>query len=377
MKKHNEKMTMEQLMADYKFDEREFDFDVIGECEVSDMEKQKILKSTLEKAGVVKAEQAEQQGHDEQKVEKFARRRLPLRKAWALGLVAVMVFAMGGIAVAKVAMDDGFVDFLQPASEEQASNLNAVGADVTQEVTDNGVTVRSRQMVGDGHRLYLLMDVIAPEGTVLDAENDTFGQPFGYVDGNDGLGYSFERLADDNPGDNKISMILSLDGSEDIVGHDLHLDLTDLKRYSSAKQDYETLFTGNWKLTVPINYTNQAEKHEIGKTIAYKGGELVFEDMEISPLSLNVNVSGSIIKQIDKNLAGAESGELPEDTFMGLDDYENLKITLKDGNVVNMRGAGSSGSHGEMTINYEFEKMIELDNIQSISFDGNEIYSAK
>ena len=370
MKKHNEKMTMEQLMADYKFDEQDFDFDVIGECEVSDMEKQKILKSTLEKTGVANAEQ-------EEKTEKFARRRLPLKKAWAFGLVAVMVFAMGGIAVAKVAMDDNFLSFLQPASEEQAADLNAVGSDVTQEVTDNGVTVRARQMVGDGHRLYLLMDVIAPEGTVLDAENDSFGQPFCHVDGGDGFGYSFERLADDNPNDNKMSMVLSLDAADDMMGHNLNLDLTDFKRYSMEKMDYETLFAGNWKMTIPINYTNQAEKRDIGKTIAYRDGELVFEDMEISPLSLNVNVSGSIVEQIDKNFEGAESGKLPDDTYMGLDDYENLKITLKDGSLVNMRGAGSSGGHGEMTINYEFERMIELDNIQSISFNGNEIYHAE
>lgn len=376
MKKHSEKITVEQLMADYKFDEKflDSDIDMVGECEVSDMEKQRILQSALAKAAVPQAGNHEKA--EEGKSEKFAHGRMPLRKAWAFGLVAALVFAMGGIAVANVMLDEDFLGFLQPASEEQAGELNADGADVMQEVSANGVTVRSRQMVGDGHHIFLLFDVIAPEGVVLDKDSDFFNGAYCMVEGSEGAGYSFEKL-DDNAGDNMLSFVLSLDADSDVIGHDLNLEFVDLQRYNEETEEYEQLIPGSWKLSVPCNYVDKSEKHKVGKTILYRGEELKIEDITISPFTVYINASGAVVEKIDENFANAESGRLPDDTYMGLDDYENLKIELKDGSVVNMRGGGNSGGHDELSMSFEFDKMIEVDNIAVISFVGEEIYRAE
>ena len=353
MKKNREKLTMEQLMKDYKIDEQ--DLALAEESAVDDLEKRRILKMAVEKGNLNKTADKKADGR---------KSGLSHIKLWAFGLVAVLVFAMGGIAVAKMVADPDFINFLKPANEAQVEALNNSGADVEREVTANGTTVRARQIVGDSHNLYLLFDVIAPEGTVLNQEQYHFNQAYASVSTNS-TGYYFESLPDDNPNDNKISMVLNLEADGKMTGKTLRLDLADLAVYVPEKADFETIIEGNWLLEVPVSYDSMSESHNINQKVEYNGNQLKVKSLEISPLALNLEINDHVLEYL--------AGDAEE--LMGIDDWENLQITMKDGSKATIRSGGCATVGPLMSINYQFDGIIEVEQIATINFCGQEIYS--
>jgi hypothetical protein len=365
MNEQKENLTIESLMLDFNIDERDFDFALIEDSEITSEEKSGILAAVLNKAGLSKSEK---------NAFGVTKRRISFRKLLAFVLAAVFILALGSMAVANIVMDGNFADFLKPSSDEQAAVLNAGGAAMEREVKDNGTTVRTRQVVGDSHNLYLLFEVIAPEGMVLDKKQYFFANTLVSVEGVHGMGYYFENLPDDNDSDNKISMVLCLDSSKGVMDKTLCLDLSDLIYYTSEKDDCSVAVEGSWQLDIPLDYTDMSETYKINRVLQYKGQDLKILDMELSPLAVNLKVKGSLLAAAANYLS---ANSVDSAGLTGIDALENLQLKLKDGSQVEMRSGGSSSNGIKMVLNYQFDRMIDINDIESISFCGQEIYRSE
>lgn len=369
MKKPNDRnkreLTTEEIMADFSVDEAEFDTDLIADSEVDDMEKKRILNMTLAKAGISK-ETAEPQRRAAKG------RKLSRRSLWAFGLVAVFVLAMGGIAVANVVMDNNFVNYLKPSSETQTAALNNSGADISAEATSNGWTIKTMQVVGDGHSIYLLFDVIAPEGTTMDNDYYLFGDSFVNINNSVGAaGYHFDTLEDDNPNDNKVSMVLVYDAAENLVGKTLNLEFANLTTFDSETGEESVLAEGSWKFDVPLDYSDLSQKLNPAADLEFNGRTYAIKELEVSPLGIYIKIGDNLGNIYDKLVENGESDNLE-------DIADNIAVTMQDGSMLtDMSGSYSSGLSIGFNLTYQFGKMVDTEQIAQIKLGDSVIYQAE
>ncbi len=386
-------------MNHYDLDDKIWKDGTIGEIPLTEDEKARLLQMTLAKAGL----KEDNSMRDSEQLQESsagynARKKLPKKKVWAFSIACVFILAMASVSIASIAMDKSFLDFFQPQKQEQVDTLNQANAALTAEATDNGLTVKMRQVIGDAHNMYVMFDVIAPEGMVLDKDQYLFVSPFVTVDGANSLGYHFEML-DEDPTDNQISMILVLNAREELVGKTANLNLTDFATYKpydpeaenqtggeqeSGQEEayvlqgeggeappttnvddvYDVLVKGQWKLSFKLNYENLSQTTVLNEKIDLFGGECTMKTLDISPIAVTLVIEGDSIKK---------HGEQPPAMDGSEDFFDKLVVTLKDGTVVDISSGGSSMDGKKMVLNYQLGNIISPEDVASITFLGKEL----
>ncbi len=398
-----QKNWQEDLMADFVADEAD-----LAEAELSELEQERILSRVMADAGL----------------RRETRRGFSRKTMLAFCLVAVMTLAFGSMALANVVFDGRLAAFFG-ANEQQAEMLAGHSGTVLVSDKNAGGEITATQVLGDSHNIFVQLEVAAPEGTKLDAPWYLFQSAYASINGVNSMGYSFDLLADDDPADNRISMLLSLDASREIIGKTLKLQLHDL--YTGDADTEWTVAAGEWELDIPLNFTTLAENYHLTQPVqlATADGDIAITDMEISPLTVNLSAEGEYGKRLmlldparAEELAGddsVEAGKLAEvavasfggDTADGysvvnvttkesdepvdvtlaaeadswsynlpLDEDitpDSLKVRLKDGTVVGCTGSGIGNDMGHVQLNFTLEKMIDLDNIAAVEFMGEEL----
>lgn len=220
------------------------------------------------------------------------RRRAPARAA----IVAVMICLCTATAVFAIAyhLDSGFLRFLNP-NPEQAEYLANGAYVVNRTVSNKNGTLEVKQVLGDEHLVYILMDFTAPKGTVLNAVRYRF-EPvrtdFEIKDHNSAHGWGFELIDDGNPMDNKISLIMSINSEYSVQGKKLSLALENLEAAGPFPDVFETVVSGTWRLSFPLNFQNVSASYEINRPVNLYGGMLTLERVTISPVSVNLYITG-------------------------------------------------------------------------------------
>lgn len=244
-------------------------------------------------------------------------RRLPLRAAVALAAaISLLVGVTAGASLTGLSPE--FREIFGVTDESEAAELGAVIVDQTfEDKNGSGASVTVREMVADQARLYVLMDFTAPEGTVLRSpERSSSDRGYwlwgGDVPGSDfevgfytdesctqrvfpgrGYGYGIDDLADSDPTDNVITLLLRVNTGSDF-GDARYFRCTGIRQLATwqegvgavpAVDDIDISFTLPLpQPTVSYSFTGRSGVRLGGTTMA------VVENLTVSPISITMDL---------------------------------------------------------------------------------------
>lgn len=190
--------------------------DLLEGAELSPEEKARVLEMTLAKAGLRPVEKKE--------------KTMMKRRNFGLMLMAGVLCA--GAVVASAA---GYLSMRKPladhlgAGEKEASLVSAGVGDLAASCTTDGWTIAATQVVGDKTQIRVLLEVTAPEGTVLPEGYYRFELPV--MD--PAATFTIDDVKDDDPTDNKMNFVLGSIEPNDFRGKTVKLHLEGLSRYKN------------------------------------------------------------------------------------------------------------------------------------------------
>lgn len=242
-----------------------------------------------------------------------------------LTTMVILLLTTTALATVYLGLDAKFLSFLKPSSNEQAEFLANGAYVVDKQISNKNGTLDIKQVIGDSNLTYILMDFTAPEGTVLDASRYRFGDTnFDLGSGWQSTGFSL--INDENPGDNKISIVANIMTKNSVMGEKLSLKLANLQGADPFPGEFKTVINGTWKTSFRLDFKECSTINHLNKNISMFGYDAMLKSVSVSPISISLKIESPSIKDIDK-----ASGGLKE---VGLNEYlDNYPITInyKDG----------------------------------------------
>ncbi len=249
-------------------------------------------------------------------------------------------------------------------TESQVETLNKSGAVLNQSVTDKGTTVTVKAAVGDKSGAYILLDVTAPEGTVLDRDDYDFEEmPIDFhVDntkkkGGEGFSISWDifNQKDENPSDNQKAFVLRISSAGlDLQGREIGLSLVNLSTQGKKKLTFDHVVEGQWNLNFKLDYSSDTKDLAVDKEAHYTGYTSTIKNISLSPLS------AAVTSVYEENSQSDKSVDVPP--------LPDLIVAYRDGTTqtIQQNGPGSGGKNGFTSL-YCFDAPIELSNVASIA----------
>ncbi len=367
-----QELTIEQLMEGYIMP-KDFNTNLLEPQGLSREEEQRILQQTLSRVQ-----------------QPAPRRGIPRRRMLVFGLAAVMLLAMSSLAVAEFALKQDFFGFFNAGAGQIPQQS---GQEVNKQVSNEAGTLTVEQVLGDSKTVYVLLDFVGPEGLALDQDMYQWDKAEVWLSKANGLGYSFESLPDDNPTDNHIRMMLCLNSGTSLQGQQMDLTLGDLKFYNPDDLDYTQVVGGEWKLSFKLDYTVSSSLIKQDLDIMLGEAKVHVNSLEVSPFTviLDVDVSnaegyvapegyvepqgGGVEILEDGTEVPFDYADSPAEVKIGdlLSDLDYFTITLKDGTVLDTYGGGGNSEPGHYQIIFEFKQILNLNEIASINYLGQEL----
>lgn len=333
------------------------DEDIMEKNSLSADEKDKILQISLAKAELIKMH-----------------RKTSKKRFIILAAACITIFTLGAVSFAATTLNGNLLNFFHPQSQTETDLLNSLGTIVDKQVTENGLTIDVKEALGDSNAVYVLFDIIAPEGTILDKEQYTFvsqtidvEKGFSMVHG---MGYNFECLEDVNPNDNIKPMMLCLSSSENLVKKNMTFRFKDFSSYKTEEElknrpesflgtpgdendVYHILISGEWKITFPLNYTDNTTVYKLNQKLGYNNISLKLKEVRLSPISISMTLSASDIESYDIL-------------------HTPLIIHLKNGESINADDGrrGANCSDFKTVVDAQFNKIVNPSDIESIEYCG-------
>lgn len=234
--------------------------------------------------------------------EKHERLRAPHCKMLRTALIAaVCCILIGTSAFAAVSFGlmDGLRTFLQPATPEQ-EELLAQGAYVVNKSDSNpNCTLEVKQVIGDRNLVYLLLEFIAPEGTVLDLDGYRFDGLLNV--GQQTTGAGFVKIADGDETDNHITLIMCEPTREPIAGKRAKLELSDLEG-ANVGEEYQPILSGSWTVSFPLDFEDCSVTYPMAQTIAAEEYDMTLQSISFSPLSVTLRAHSPYTREIMQSL---------------------------------------------------------------------------
>ena len=263
-------------------------------------------------------------------------------------------------------------------TQSQIAVLDKSGKTIEQSVTDNGMTVTLKAAVCDQSSAYLLLDVTAPEGTVLDRDDYSFIIKLAELDIDDVGNYSgsceLRLLKDNDPTDNKKSFVLEMGYSGfDMRGRTFHLELSDFSTLRQEKaEDYFTpVVKGDWtfdpitlqsdtatkELTVNqvTHFNSNAHSNapaDVGSKKAETSDQCTVDSISLSSFSAIVHFTGKDLKTKGDSFAVPNS----------------LALNLKDGTKVDVPFCdGGSSYKTKAYYVWRFDEPVDVNSVSSVT----------
>jgi hypothetical protein len=259
--------------------------DLLAGAELSPEEKARVLEMTLVKAGL----------RPEEKKEK------PTMKKRNFGLMLMAGVLCAGAVVASAA---GYFAMKRPLAQHLGAGENEAGlvsrgvGDLAASCTTDGWTISASQVVGDKTQIRVLLEVTAPEGTVLPEGDYRFELPV--MD--PAAAFTIDSIKDEDPTDNKKSFVLGSIEPNDFRGKTVKLHLEGLSRYKQYTEaeleaganplDVDRLVVGDFDLTLKLDYQDTSVTYQPGAEVDTPYGKVKVDEVTLSPLSLFVKLSG-------------------------------------------------------------------------------------
>ena len=248
-------------------------------------EEGRILALALAKAGLPPVERKEKQ----------------TMKRGKFGLMLLAGVLCAGAVVASAA---GYFTLNRPlakhlgAGEQENGLVSQAVQNLDSTCTVDGWTVTASQVLGDKTQLRVLLDVTAPEGTVLPNGDYRLGLPILDPD----VIFTVDKVEDDEPTDNKMSFVLSSVQAKDYRGQTVKFHMEGISRYKkytleelnagANPLDVDRLVAGDFDLTFQLNYQDTSVTYNPGAEIDTAYGKIQVDEITLSPLSIFIKLSG-------------------------------------------------------------------------------------
>lgn len=289
--------------------------------------------------------------------ERTPRRTRHFRKAAVIALAAVMLLACGAFTVKILNLDSRLANLLGGTSDQIAQSVT----DIHAAVEKNGLRIEAKQAVGDGHRVFVLLEVTSLGELKLDQMCcfDSFemeSEQTGML--------SLGPMKDGVSGDGKtLSMLMELSSEEAANDRDVKLKLKNFGKVINVKDgDEKILIEGRWELNFKLDYKDVSKTYKPEVEIPAGEGTLQIDKITVSPISCFIE--GKVGRYCDSIETEWES-------------LHDLKVKMKDGTAVSVLVDGSSwladGGHSTGTMEGVFDKLIDMQQVESLLIGGEEI----
>lgn len=313
--------------------------------ELSDTYKTKALDRTLEKLEANGTGQV-------RRIRKHRRFRL---SGIAAALV-VLIFA-SGIVFASGKGSGIFANYFGADNNKIANSIDNMSTAIGQSKEANGYRITLSECLNDDNTVYILLDITAPRGVKLNERQYCFENQYIYVEGGGSMGYYSDQMEDDNREDNQISIMYSVEHNSGITGKNISIELGNLSYYGEDSE-LITQIKGDWDFSFALKKNVESRKYWQFKKLEIKERDYWITSMKISPISATLNISRSLTS-------------VWKPGYMDTSDLlEVIKITLKDGETVEIIGGGGGTKNIGYAANFQFEKAIDLEQIESIQYKG-------
>lgn len=293
------------------------------------------------------------------------------------GLVAVMVafclITTTAFAASYLGLDIKFLDFLNPSSNEQAQHLAKGAYVIDKQVKNKNGTLEFKQVIGDSNMALILVDFIAPEGTVLNKPHYSFKDIYTDILGNhEFYSYGFISLEDEDINDNKITMVLRMISRDSFMGKKIHLKLTDLQGADTIPGEFTTAVPGVWGTRFNLDFEDNSTNYQVDKVIKMFDYDASIDNISISPISVVLKLKSPFTEEIVEAAGNWE--------VLGPNEYSDIyPITIKYRDGTLETTDIFNGMHhlehlsGEILFIKNFENVINDKEIKSIIFFDTEI----
>ena len=296
---------------------------------------------------------------EKQRILNMTMNKIPTKKSTVVSkkklvigiLVATMMISTIAMAKEYISsnLDNDFLNFFGINKDDTI--LDTAGEYVNKTVSDNGMDVTIRQTLGDEHTIHIILDVVAPNNIKI-PQYAHFDDSYINLAKDGSAGWGFEDL-DDDFNDNKASYLISYNTEANLTdNNNITLSLKDFGYYSDATDEFIPLVKGQWDLSWDLKYENITKTTSVNRFVKENKYMSIITSIKVSPISISANLVG-----------------------MRYDDFYISKITMKDGTIYDNSKFNSSSSSSFLKgyTSVEFNKVIDVDNIKSITI-GNEVF---
>lgn len=222
------------------------------------------------------------------------KRRGRLRTTAVLAAVIAILCCMAA-AAAALGLDQRLTEYFG-ATAEQEELLSTAAVPMNIVKRDRGAVMRIEQVIADRYCAAVLIDFIAPEGTVLDQDYYAFDRIVSATSRDgvemDTYGIGWEVLpssTEDETGRHAtiLMTIHSLKGEFNFIGAKVKLTLNGLYRDNCLE---ELVVPGRWSCTFTMPETDPGRLCTVNEPIEIEGKNAVLTTLYISPLSLTCEI---------------------------------------------------------------------------------------
>ena len=304
------------------------------------------------------------------------------RKIVSIAIAACLVLTISITALAASGIDllDLFKDTFnisEPVQEEVLTQLLA--DDDAAPCISNGTTITPLAAISDNSMCYVSLRVDAPEGTVLALPKDgsvlQLVNPDEWVDiivnqknGEAVYGSCSSNWSDPVPGDNSLNVVISYEAQTGISSFfnsdDIRVSIHNIWKQDNGKA-YTIFLEGDWTFDLALQKTPpralnvkglDVKALVDGKIIDWDDMSITLENMNISPLSLEV--SYKYISPDAENVMPAPG---------------TVQIVMKDGSIVTTDIGNGSDSSSESRAIYIFAAPVDINSVDYVQFGNQEI----
>lgn len=310
------------------------------------------------------------------------RRRWKRSAVAAVAAVACLCVGAGAVGVTKLASDT----FSPVFGSAETEIVDKIGHPIGASATAGGVTITADAIIGDKHHYAIAYTIEKNDGSAFDFDvNATVGNgvlplTFEQQDTNIGLtggSHGSSYFYDADPSDNAIQFVeeCEVDGNLPAGGA---VKAVFRNLYTYPNGDYENrrlLAKGKWVLKFDLDFEDTSVALRAGQTTTLNDMPITINAVTLSPLALRVDYTVGSAVQWEDAPSGRETAYNRGQSDRYLSDLTVL-LTMKDGTVMDLTGAGGSLSPNysedvtEAQKGQVFDTIIDPADVESITVGG-------
>ena len=323
------------------------------------------------------------------------------RHTWWKRGVAAAVAAVLLVGTAVAVAGPLWEKYFGPLDEGQRTTVETLSGNLPAAATSNGATMTPLDAFGAEGVLYLMLEVEAPAGTVLpvlDEEEAVYWLSGGVdpavrmrletPDGEAVEGISLSTditcLEDEDPTDNRITLVVNLSSDQDLAG--LTLRIPGLWKWNTDNT-FTNVFTGDFAFSLEedMGKDSVVTLDVDGVVAETTWGPITMETLELSPLGMRWSyrideATARAAREAEQEAANEPPamvvlGEDGSPLAMGVSITPSAPLTLvmKDGTEVQTSGGFCGEKNGVQTCAGSFAAPVDLDQADYLLWGETEI----